>query len=81
MTEHCGCNHHGPATGSDSRTTGLASLTVGEIARQPGARPVLERLGINHCCGAQLTRAEAAAAAGVPLAEVLRELDEAGARA
>jgi len=39
---------------------------VGDLVRrEPGAREVLQALGINHCCGAHLTLAEAAAAAGV----------------
>ena len=32
-------------------------------------------MGINHCCGAQLTLAEAAAAAGVPLQALLEALN------
>jgi iron-sulfur cluster repair protein YtfE (RIC family) len=82
MTEGCGCGSHGPSLFEPgTKKTDPTSWTVGEIALRPGALPVLERLGINHCCGAQLTLAEAAAAAGVPLAEVLRALDEAGWRA
>jgi hypothetical protein len=34
----------------------------------------MERMGINHCCGAHLTLREAAAAAGVPLDTVLTAL-------
>jgi iron-sulfur cluster repair protein YtfE (RIC family) len=40
---------------------------------------VLQRLGVNHCCGAHLTLREAAAAAGVELPVLLRALDEAAA--
>jgi uncharacterized protein (DUF2249 family) len=51
-----------------------AERTVEAIAREhPGAREVMARLGINHCCGAHLTLAEAAAAAGVSL-ETLAEM-------
>jgi iron-sulfur cluster repair protein YtfE (RIC family) len=50
---------------------------VAEVSGDPRALKVLERLGINHCCGAHLSLGEAAAAAGVPLAELLRALDEA----
>ena len=44
---------------------------VGEVARAPEARGALERLGVNHCCGAHLTLAAAAAAAGLPVDELL----------
>jgi tRNA 2-thiouridine synthesizing protein A len=45
-----------------------AGRTVEDITREhPGAREAMARLGINHCCGAHLTLAEAAAAAGVSL--------------
>jgi iron-sulfur cluster repair protein YtfE (RIC family) len=82
MSDQCGCGSHGPSVLDPSAAkTDPASWTVGEVARRPGALAVLERLRINHCCGAQLTLAEAAAAAGVPLAEVLSALDEAGRRA
>jgi iron-sulfur cluster repair protein YtfE (RIC family) len=47
--------------------------------RHPGALDVMKQMGINHCCGAHLTLAEAAAAAGVPLAALLEALDEARA--
>jgi iron-sulfur cluster repair protein YtfE (RIC family) len=50
---------------------------VGEIAREyPGALEVMKDLGINHCCGAGLTLAEAAAAAGVALDRLLEALSE-----
>jgi iron-sulfur cluster repair protein YtfE (RIC family) len=39
----------------------------------------MKQMGINHCCGAQLTLAEAAAAAGVPLSTLLEALDAAQA--
>ncbi len=82
MTDGCSCGSHGPSVPVPGATkTDPRYWTVGEIVRRPGGLPVLERLGINHCCGAQLTLAEAAAAAGVPLAEILRALDEAGWRA
>src|SRR5262249_25759031 len=54
-----------------------AEDTVGEIARhRAGALEVMKRMGINHCCGAQLTLNEAAAATGVPLEELLAALNE-----
>jgi len=50
---------------------------VGDIARhRAGALEVMARMGINHCCGAQLTLNEAAAATGVPLDQLLRALNE-----
>ena len=50
---------------------------VGDVARhRAGALEVMARMGINHCCGAQLTLNEAAAATGVPLDELLRALNE-----
>ena len=36
---------------------------------------VMQRMGLNRCCGAQLTLAEAAAAAGVPLQALLEALN------
>lgn len=52
-----------------------AGRTVEAIAQEyPGAREVMARLGINHCCGAHLTLAEAAAAAGVSLETVVETL-------
>jgi iron-sulfur cluster repair protein YtfE (RIC family) len=54
-----------------------AEQRVGEIARDhAGALEVMQELGINHCCGAELTLAEAAAAAGVGLDRLLDTLNE-----
>ena len=54
-----------------------AEATVGEVAhRDPRALAVMQAMGINHCCGAQLTLGEAAAAAGVPIEGLLRALHE-----
>jgi iron-sulfur cluster repair protein YtfE (RIC family) len=50
---------------------------VGDVAREAAALAVLERFGLNHCCGAHLSLREAAAAAGVELAALLRALQEA----
>jgi tRNA 2-thiouridine synthesizing protein A len=63
MNEIKGCADRGPAR-----------RTVAEVSRDPRAREVLVRLGINHCCGAQLSLAEAAIAAGVPIEELMRAL-------
>jgi regulator of cell morphogenesis and NO signaling len=79
MSQGCACHE----TGSRCRVAVTGPLTpsqrVGEVAREvSGAVTVFERLGINHCCGAQLTLAEAAAAAGVSLPTLLAELGAAG---
>ena len=46
------------------------------IDARPELRAVFQELGLNHCCGAHLTLAEAAASAGVPLERVLAALAE-----
>ncbi len=79
MAHHCDCGH---GSGSHVETVQGLSLiradeTVGDVARRPRALDVLKASGINHCCGAQLTLREAAAAAGVPLEPLLAELNEA----
>lgn len=78
MAHACGCGH------GDKRLTIAARLEryagderVGEVAREPGARAVLERFGLNHCCGGHLSLREGAAAAGVELPALLRALEEA----
>jgi iron-sulfur cluster repair protein YtfE (RIC family) len=72
----CGCGHGTAVTLAPPRIT--ADTTVEEAKRRPGALDVLQRLGINHCCGAHLSLREAAAAAGVALADVLDGLAAAG---
>ena len=48
------------------------ALTVNDLLREaPAAAAVLNRLGIDTCCGGSLSLAGAAAAAGLPLAELL----------
>jgi iron-sulfur cluster repair protein YtfE (RIC family) len=72
------CNCHGHQEGAMGRPRVAADQTVGEIAgRSPRALEVLQRFGINHCCGARLTLAEAAASAGVDLRVLLAALSEA----
>jgi iron-sulfur cluster repair protein YtfE (RIC family) len=57
-----------------------AEQIVGDVAhRHDGALEVMKQMGINHCCGAQLTLAEAAAA-GVPIEALLEALNEARPR-
>lgn len=68
----CGCGHGAPATSAPY----TAEQTVEHVAhRSPVALDTLKRLGINHCCGAHMSLAEAAAAAGVPLEELLSALN------
>src|SRR5262245_38894898 len=55
----------------------LFTRTIGELAQDPRARAVLERLGLDHCCGAQLTLAAAVAAHGVLLGQVMQALEAA----
>jgi iron-sulfur cluster repair protein YtfE (RIC family) len=75
----CGCNHEATtATVALPRLT--AETTVEELKRRPGALEVLQRFGINHCCGAHLPLREAAAAAGVRAADVLDALTGGGAQ-
>jgi iron-sulfur cluster repair protein YtfE (RIC family) len=53
-----------------------AHQIVGDVVRHhPRGLEIMEQMGINHCCGAQLTLAEAAAAAGVPLDVLLAALN------
>jgi len=72
MSHPCSCKGHDAAPAGD-RT----ARTVADVSSDPRALEVLQRFGINHCCGAHLSLAEAAAAAGVPIAALLRALDDA----
>jgi regulator of cell morphogenesis and NO signaling len=55
-----------------------ADQTVADVLhRSEASRAVMERMGINHCCGAHLTLSDAAAAAGVPVDSLLRALQDA----
>jgi iron-sulfur cluster repair protein YtfE (RIC family) len=49
------------------------------VLRLPYALLALQRFGIDACCGGQLTLAQAAASAGVPVETVLRALEFGGA--
>jgi iron-sulfur cluster repair protein YtfE (RIC family) len=55
-------------------------MTVEQVKGRPGALEVLQRFGLNHCCGAHLTLRESAASAGVRVDDVLAALAEPGAR-
>jgi tRNA 2-thiouridine synthesizing protein A len=63
----CGCDH--------ATSSGTTVLTVADVARDPRAKDVLTQLGIDDCCSAHLTLAEASAAAGVSPAELMRRLE------
>lgn len=67
----CGCGHRDGAR--VERYT--ESTTVGDAARDLAGRAILERFGLNHCCGAHLSLREGAAVAGAPLDEVLAALN------
>ena len=79
----CGCRHGASATPVDvghmACTAALVPEDTVEAAarRSPSGLPTLQRFGIDACCGGQLTLAQAAAAAGVPVETVLRALEPA----
>jgi hypothetical protein len=81
----CGCRHGAlPSPVDVGPTARLLALvpedTVEAAARRsPSGLLALQRFGIDACCGGQLTLAQAAAAAGVPVETVLRALEPAAA--
>ena len=78
----CGCGHgdKGPAIAARSgRYAG--DERVADVARDPAALAVLERFGLNHCCGGHLALREGAAAAGADLPALLHALEEVTGRA
>jgi iron-sulfur cluster repair protein YtfE (RIC family) len=77
-TCRCGCGHADQAAAVAARLKGYAGdERIGDVAQEPGALAVLERLGVNHCCGGHLSLREGAAAAGIELATLVRALEEA----
>jgi Domain of Unknown function (DUF542) len=73
MTNACSCSADPKAMESTGGIT--AGDIVGHVARRhQGALEMMKALGINHCCGAQLTLGEAAAAAGIPVEVLLQAL-------
>jgi iron-sulfur cluster repair protein YtfE (RIC family) len=77
MASTCGCGSTTTAREVSSTERIHAELRVGDVtARDAGALEIMQRLGINHCCGAGLTLAEAAASAGVPLDRLLQALND-----
>jgi iron-sulfur cluster repair protein YtfE (RIC family) len=83
MSHQCSCCGAGPEVAQIGRPAArfTADQTVEEARRAPGTLAVLQRLGVNHCCGAHMTLAEAAAAAGLPVDALLRALSETTASA
>ena len=79
MTHACECHSTSALNEEPTKTSRPmhADRRVGEIAGEyPGALEVMNDFGINHCCGAGLTLAEAAASAGVALDRLLSALNE-----
>lgn len=78
MSGRCSCHHQassGTLAGSPPAAITAGDTVESVLRRRPAARTVLDRAGINHCCGAHLTLGEAAAAAGAPLEPLLAELN------
>jgi iron-sulfur cluster repair protein YtfE (RIC family) len=76
MSHECGCQSHSSATAQAVGAPITADLTVGDVTqRYAGALDTMKEMGINHCCGANLTLREAAASAGVALDVLLAALD------
>jgi iron-sulfur cluster repair protein YtfE (RIC family) len=75
----CGCGHGVTPLTITFPTVG-PDTTVAEVKDRPGAMDVLQRFGLNHCCGAHLTLRESAASAGARLDDVLEALARAGGR-
>jgi iron-sulfur cluster repair protein YtfE (RIC family) len=76
---HCTCRHRTEAITMGSSIT--AETTVEKAKTRPGAIEVLQRFGLDHCCGAHLTLRESAASANVRVEDVLEALEQAGGRA
>lgn len=53
------------------------ALSVNDLLREsPAAAAVLNRFGIDTCCGGSLSLADAAASVGLPLPELLAALPQ-----
>ena len=77
----CGCGHGNREATTGARRRYGGDERIGDVAADPGARAVLERFGVNHCCGAGLSLREGAAAAGAALPQLLGALEEAASQA
>jgi iron-sulfur cluster repair protein YtfE (RIC family) len=76
MSHEGGCQSRSSATVQAMGAPITAGLTVGDVAhRYAGALDTMKQMGINHCCGANLTLREAAASAGVALEALLQALN------
>ena len=79
----CGCRHGASPSPADAGTTARSPALVPEdtvaaaVLRSPYGLLVLQRFGIDTCCGGHLTLAQAAASAGVPVETLLRALEPA----
>lgn len=61
-----------------TKTSAETTITVREVAlTSPNATRVLEKLGIDYCCGGHRPLAEAAADANLTVAQVLRAIEDA----
>jgi iron-sulfur cluster repair protein YtfE (RIC family) len=78
MSQTCGCGcGHAAAT---AEVVG-AAIAPGDtidmvVKRVPGVVAVLREMGIDTCCGGNLTLVQAAASAGIPAARILQALRE-----
>lgn len=84
MTHECSCGQHAtPALLAvrdrrEARPAVSPTDTVADVSRRsPRALEALQRLGVNHCCGAHLTLTEAAAAAGVTVGTLIQAIEAA----
>ena len=76
MAHECGCQVHDAGATAGAGAPITADLTVGDVAdRHAGTLEIMKEMGINHCCGAQLSLREAAASAGVSLDVLLDALN------
>ena len=82
MTHACKCHDASDVVQDETLRPVRADDTVGAVARRyAGALETMKAMGINHCCGAHLRLSEAAAAAGVPLGDLLAALTRSRPRA
>lgn len=75
MAHACGC-HSTSSTRVESagRAAYCADQKVEEVGKDPAALAVLQEMGVNHCCGAHLRLA--VAAAGITVNALLGRLNK-----
>ena len=73
MAHTCGCHSSQNATVARPAAAWRADQTVEEVGKDSAALAVLKEMGVNHCCGAHLTLA--AAAAGITVDALLGRLN------